>query len=317
MVELTIIFKNGDIFSSEAEALVNTVNCEGYMGKGLAYQFKKRFPQMEKDYKKICEDGQLRPGKLHFFHENKKLIINFPTKDKWRAKSRIEYIDNGLTTLKQEIVDRKITSIAIPPLGSGNGGLNWNEVKQLINFHLSNLESKIRVEVYEPSVMVENNINEPKSDFKTLYLLYISEKLNEFKYSNLEKTVHLTRILSDSEMNIPNLKLETNEIKSLKKYYNIKENGELYLLVKNKIISDSVENLEKRFEPVVDKAIEIINTHDEKTVELFINALNLISTKNEKKMEEEIPENIVSELFAEGLLKQDIFENVEINYIVK
>ena len=89
-------YTTGDLLQSDAEALVNTVNCEGYMGKGIAYQFKLKFPNNNKDYVKACKNGTLRPGKLHVYKESEKIIINFPTKDKWREKSRMEYIEDGL-----------------------------------------------------------------------------------------------------------------------------------------------------------------------------------------------------------------------------
>ena len=92
-------YTTGDLLQSDAEALVNTVNCEGYMGKGIAYQFKLKFPNNNKDYIKACKSGVLRPGKLHFYREAGKIIINFPTKDKWREKSQIKYIEDGLDSL--------------------------------------------------------------------------------------------------------------------------------------------------------------------------------------------------------------------------
>ena len=125
-------YTTGDLLQSDAEALVNTVNCEGYMGKGIAYQFKLKFPNNNKDYVKACKNGTLRPGKLHVYKESEKIIINFPTKDKWREKSRMEYIEDGLDALVLLIKELNIKSIAIPPLGSGNGGLIWNDVKQVL-----------------------------------------------------------------------------------------------------------------------------------------------------------------------------------------
>jgi O-acetyl-ADP-ribose deacetylase (regulator of RNase III) len=94
-----IVYTTGNLLNSSADALVNTVNCEGYMGKGIAYQFKLQYPETNIDYVKACKRGTLRIGKLHYFTEKGKLIINFPTKDKWRANSKIEYIANGLDEL--------------------------------------------------------------------------------------------------------------------------------------------------------------------------------------------------------------------------
>lgn len=94
-------YVTGNLLKSDAEALVNTVNCEGYMGKGIAYQFKLQFPENNFNYIKACKSGYLRPGKLYCYREQGKTIINFPTKDKWREKSRLEYIDSGLGELKK------------------------------------------------------------------------------------------------------------------------------------------------------------------------------------------------------------------------
>lgn len=127
-----LFYTTGDLLQSNAEALVNTVNCEGYMGKGIAYQFKLQFPDNNVDYVKACKNGQLKPGKLHYFRERGKIIINFPTKNKWREKSKIEYIETGLDELLVLISNLNIKSIAIPPLGSGNGGLIWTNVKEVI-----------------------------------------------------------------------------------------------------------------------------------------------------------------------------------------
>ena len=99
------------------------------MGKGIAYQFKLAFPQNYNDYVKACKSGTLRIGTLHYYQENDKIIINFPTKDKWRANSKLEYIEAGLDKLIILIRKLGISSIAIPPLGSGNGGLRWADEK--------------------------------------------------------------------------------------------------------------------------------------------------------------------------------------------
>lgn len=127
-----LTYTTGDLLKSGAEALVNTVNCEGYMGKGIAYQFKLQFPKNNEDYVRACKSGALAIGKLHYYKEKDKTIINFPTKNRWREKSHMEYIGKGLDQLVVLIQNLDLSSIAIPPLGSGNGGLIWAEVKLLI-----------------------------------------------------------------------------------------------------------------------------------------------------------------------------------------
>ncbi|WP_204377182.1 type II toxin-antitoxin system antitoxin DNA ADP-ribosyl glycohydrolase DarG [Xanthomonas nasturtii] len=149
-------FKAGDMFLTNADAIVNTVNCVGVMGKGVALEFKRRWPENYKFYKKACDKRELRPGKMLtydrgsiFDSDRPRFLINFPTKDHWRSKSKIEYIEAGLDALIDEIISRSIKSIALPPLGCGNGGLDWAVVRPLIIQKLSVL-SGVRVEVYGP-----------------------------------------------------------------------------------------------------------------------------------------------------------------------
>lgn len=148
-----IICKQGDLLQSDTEALVNTVNCVGVMGRGVALQFKKAFPENYKYYENACQQGQMRIGQVLVFkmqHKNPpQYIINFPTKRHWRNKSRIEDLKKGLISLKFEIIRYKIKSIAIPPLGCGLGGLEWTNVKPLILDTLSGLDD-VEIILYEP-----------------------------------------------------------------------------------------------------------------------------------------------------------------------
>ncbi len=148
-----IEFKTGDILQADVEALVNTVNCVGIMGRGIALQFKNDFPENFKAYEAACAREEVQPGKMFVFETrtltNPKFIINFPTKRHWRGKSRMEDIDSGLKALVEEIRTRSIRSIAIPPLGSGLGGLNWADVRPRIVEALRGLND-LRVIVFEP-----------------------------------------------------------------------------------------------------------------------------------------------------------------------
>lgn len=132
MIELI----QGDILKADAEALVNTVNCVGIMGRGIALQFRKAFPENFKAYKAACDAGQVQPGKMLVYDLNSlynpRFIINFPTKRHWRGKSRIEDIKSGLAALIEVVQQQQLCSIAIPPLGCGLGGLNWAEIRPLI-----------------------------------------------------------------------------------------------------------------------------------------------------------------------------------------
>lgn len=143
----------GDILKADAEALVNTVNCVGVMGRGIALQFKRAYPANFKAYAAACERKEIQPGRMFVFDTgeltNPRYIINFPTKVHWRGKSRIEHIEAGLDALVAEIKAHEIKSIAVPPLGSGLGGLDWAEVKPLIERAMASVP-QVDVVVYEP-----------------------------------------------------------------------------------------------------------------------------------------------------------------------
>jgi O-acetyl-ADP-ribose deacetylase (regulator of RNase III) len=142
----------GNLLEYEADALVNTVNCVGVMGKGIALQFKQAFPENTKAYEKACRANELHPGKMLVVPTGRispKYVINFPTKEHWKGKSRIAYIKAGLKALVDEVRARHVTSIALPPLGCGNGGLNWSEVYPLIKAAFAELPG-VKAVVFAP-----------------------------------------------------------------------------------------------------------------------------------------------------------------------
>lgn len=148
-----IEFTTGDILQSDVEALVNTVNCVGVMGRGVALQFKNRFPGNFEAYAAACSSELVQPGRMFVYETrsltNPKFIINFPTKRHWKGKSRIEDIESGLQALVAEVRARDIRSIAIPPLGAGLGGLDWADVRSRIVNAMSALDD-VRIVVFEP-----------------------------------------------------------------------------------------------------------------------------------------------------------------------
>lgn len=148
-----IRYTTGDILRAEAEALVNTVNCVGVMGRGIALQFKRVFPANFKAYAAACKRQEVQPGRMFIFDTEAltlpRYIINFPTKRHWRGKSRIEDIEAGLVALVNEVRVRGIRSVAIPPLGSGLGGLNWADVRPLIEKAFCELP-EVDVQIFEP-----------------------------------------------------------------------------------------------------------------------------------------------------------------------
>lgn len=183
-----ISYTKGNILESEAEALVNTVNTQGVMGKGIALQFKNAFPYNFKVYKDVCKEGELAPGKLLIVRDQdllggEKWIINFPTKTSWKRPSEYEYIEKGLDELVKQLPDLNISSIALPPLGSGNGGLDWNRVKQIINEKLSGVSQEVTV--YEPNAMIKESMKKERVKLTEaramlLFVLYQLQSSGEF-----------------------------------------------------------------------------------------------------------------------------------------
>ena len=151
-----IRFKTGDLLAEDAEALVNAVNCVGVMGRGIALQFKKAFPENFRAYSEACKRNEVRPGRMFVFETdqpiNPRYIVNFPTKRHWRVNSRMEDVEAGLRDLVDVIRERNIHSIAIPPLASGLGGLAWDEVRPRIEASLRSLDDldERRIVIFEP-----------------------------------------------------------------------------------------------------------------------------------------------------------------------
>lgn len=150
MIEIT----RGNLLTADAEALVNTVNTVGVMGKGIALQFKQAFPENYRCYRRACDKGEVEPGRMLVFETgrmlNPRYVVNFPTKRHWRDKSRLTDIRAGLGTLVEEIRRRSISSVAVPPLGCGNGGLDWAVVRPLIEDAMNQVP-EVRVLLFEPA----------------------------------------------------------------------------------------------------------------------------------------------------------------------
>jgi O-acetyl-ADP-ribose deacetylase (regulator of RNase III) len=186
-----ITYKIGNILESDAEALVNTVNTVGVMGKGIALQFKEAYPENYYLYKKAVENDEVALGKMFITQPGKlvapKYIINFPTKGHWRYPSNLKWIREGLHDLKKELVDRDIQSVAIPALGCGQGGLEWQHVKSEIEKALSSLN--IKIIVFKPGEKVKEILRKQKTKKEAnltavramlLYLLFHYRRMGEF-----------------------------------------------------------------------------------------------------------------------------------------
>lgn len=154
-----IHYTQGNLLDAEAEALVNTVNTVGVMGKGIALMFKERFARNMAEYASACKAKKIHTGKMFVTETGElmgpKWIVNFPTKQHWRSPSKMEWVVDGLQDLRHFIVDNNVRSIAIPPLGAGNGGLHWSAVREQIELALADLE-RVEVLVFEPTSKYQN-----------------------------------------------------------------------------------------------------------------------------------------------------------------
>ena len=175
-----IIYVKGNLLASKAEALVNTVNTVGVMGKGIALMFKEKFPQNMRKYKTACNAGLVKVGEMFITEQigQPKWIINFPTKKHWRNPSKIEWIEEGLKDLHRVIVENSIKSIAIPPLGAGNGGLNWEVVKKNIEIELGNIND-VEIYIYQPTKEYMN-VTKKYNDKLTPARALISEVIRRY-----------------------------------------------------------------------------------------------------------------------------------------
>lgn len=322
-----ITYVTGDLLKSNVQCLVNTVNCEGYMGKGIAYQFKLAYPKNNEDYIKACRSGELRIGKLHFFSENGKIIVNFPTKDRWRENSRIEYIESGLNELILLIRNLNITSIAIPPLGSGNGGLIWTDVKTLIEEKLSVISNDVDILIYEPSKnYLTKAIVEPKLSFSALILMLIKNNLEQFNRLRLQKTAYMVNLLSQQKyFNFIRYKFGpydnaidviSRSIKEFQDFHNVESTIEAYEIAYRKLISDSIDKKLAFFIPFIKKACEYVNIiRSNKELECIMTILFLIEEGGILSEDEIIIAfHNWSEDKAERFTKSDIIDGVKFLY---
>jgi len=294
------------------------------MGKGIAYQFKLKFPENNKDYVKACKTGELQIGKLHYFEEADKVIVNFPTKNKWRAKSKMEYVEKGLDELVQLIEKLGIQSIAIPPLGSGNGGLNWSKVKTLIEKKLAVVNDRVHIYIYEPS---RNYVSQPKAEPKlsvsALVLMNMKHHLNKFGTLRLQKTAFYMDIFSGEDyFNFKRYKygpydnsisIISRNIKEFQKYHGVKNTDEAYDILYNKIISDHVESKLETLQPFIEKAAEYVNTfRTNHELECLSTIAYLLKEKEELTQDEIIDEfKRWSEDKASRFSEEEIINGIE------
>jgi len=203
-----ITYLRTNIFESNAHVLVNTVNTIGVMGKGLAKEFKRLYPNMFDSYQKYCESGHLRTGKLQLFRTKNKWILNFPTKQNWRDSSKLEYIESGLQKFVDSYEKQGVKSISFPMLGCGNGGLDWEmQVKPLMEKYLKKLPIEIFIHIGKADALKPEHSNQKEID---------SWLKSEAKYlSSIEFFTHLKQRYSGllNTVDEQNIKFEVTQIR--------------------------------------------------------------------------------------------------------
>jgi len=318
-----IKYISGNIFESKTECLVNTVNCEGYMGKGIAYQFKLRFPENNKDYVRACKNGELKIGKIHSFIEDGTIIVNFPTKNKWREKSDISYIYIGLDLLTSFIKEKSIKSISIPPLGCGNGGLIWEDVRKILEDKLYEVSNDCDIMIYEPSKTYTAVAKEaPKLTVSSLVLLQIKMRLDKWDSLRLQKTCFFVNYFSKDDYfkfekfkygpYSHSIEIVAKGIKEYQSYYNLKNVDDVYAQAYQVLVSSRTNKKLDTLLPAIEKATKYVNSiNSNKKLEGIATVLFLIQ-KNP-----ELNEERVIELFkkwsldkAERFSEQEIIESI-------
>jgi O-acetyl-ADP-ribose deacetylase (regulator of RNase III) len=258
------------MFESGADCLINTVNCEGFMGKGIAYQFKMRFPENNLEYEHACRTGKLHIGTLHYHKEDEVLIVNFPTKDKWRENSRIEYVEKGLDQLVELLLKVKPSIIALPPLGCGNGGLDWIVVKQVILEKLSVIGDMFTFLIFEPSASYKVIPKQaPNLSVSGLVLLDIRLNLNKFNAIRLQKAgFFMNFFLEEEYFKFDKWKygpyshaidIVSRSINEYQKHYGLTNSKDTYDQVYKIICSRNTEQKIEKLYPAIVKSTKFIN----------------------------------------------------------
>lgn len=335
-------YVSGDMFKSNADCFINTVNCEGYMGKGIAYQIKCQYPKTNESYVKACKSKELHIGSLHYFIENETTIINFPTKDKWRAPSQIDYIVIGLDELVKLLPKLSVKTIAIPPLGCGNGGLVWSNVKNIIEEKLIPLEKKYDFLIYEPSngKYTQQIKKVPKLSTSSLILIQLKLHLEKRNNLRLQKAAFFSNIYSSNEYfkfqkhkfgpYAHSIDIIKKNIEEYQKFYHFKNMGEIYKAIYQTICSQKTSDTLRKFETPIKKSTAFINSlTDDSDVEGTATIYFLIQTSGPlskekiiqgfrdwsldkaKRFDEQKIEKDILLLENQGLIKKNIVNEYE------
>lgn len=340
-----LTFVTGNILESNAEALINPVNTQGIMGKGLAFQFKKKFPNNYKLYLEKCSNNSFDIGtELVWIKEDNKIVINFPTKRSWRENTKPEYIDEGLKQLKILIEKLNIKSIAIPPIGAGNGKLDWDIVLKKIK-DFENELNNIEVMVYAPTsdivklnkahyyivhtLLTASNNGIDKSLINDVFfqkLIFLADKDNYFQFNKdlkgpFSKLLSLkynevkdySKIRKFSLLTIKEEMQKQNTSDNLKKDEKYIEKGIKLFLDMQKYLSlnkNDIENNRDKIE-LLGTILYLLrneNNHSFSSTELFNKVISWNNRKKEKYNKKDVDE-MLNFLSNENIIKSDIFGN--------
>ncbi len=293
-----IEYTKGNMFECNADCLINTVNCEGFMGKGIAYQFKVRFPENNKSYMKACKSGELTVGKVHYYIEEGITIVNFPTKNKWRENSKIEYIETGMNYFVELLPRLEVKKIAIPPLGCGNGGLIWPDVKEIIENKIVNLADKYDFIIFEPSSSYKAVLKSPPQiSVSGLVLLDIRLNLKKFNGIRLQKAGYFVNLFLEQEYfrfdkwkygpYSHSIDIVARNIKEYQEYYGIDNSQATFEQMYRVICSEKVDDKFNKLHAAVKKSTEYVNAiKTDKKLEGVATVLYLVQTGLSKNREQ-------------------------------
>lgn len=293
-----IEYTKGNMFECNADCLINTVNCEGFMGKGVAYQFKMRFPENNKSYVKACKSGELAVGKVHSFMEEGITIINFPTKNKWRESSKMEYIEKGMEAFVELLPKLAVKKIAIPPLGCGNGGLDWAEVKKVVENKIFDIADRYDFVIFEPSFSYSAMPKKPpKISLSGLVLLDIRLNLKRFNSIRLQKAGYFANIFLEEEYFKYDkwkygpyshaVDIVARNIKEYQNYYGIDNSQKTFEQIYQMICSEKVDRKFDKLHVAVKKSTEYVNAiQTDKKLEGVSTVLYLVQNGKPKNKEQ-------------------------------
>ncbi|MCF6223998.1 MAG: macro domain-containing protein [Flavobacteriaceae bacterium] len=338
-----INYKKGDILESHTEAIVNTVNCEGFMGKGIAYQFKVKYPENNKEYAKRCRNNSFTIGDILLFRENDKIILNFPTKDKWRKKSEYKFIEKGMKTLRNTIIENDLKSVSIPPLGCGNGGLEWSKVKAIIEKNILNISKDVEIVLYEPIFKKFRSKVKAPPKLTTSHLLLMRIKMNLLKFNKirLQKSAYLNNILTNENYfkfkgqdfgpYAHSIDILSRDIKEYQTYYNVNTKEAFEQSFKT-LVNKKIDSKLRSFDKSLNRTIRFVNKiQNDSNLELittllfliennrdidFETIVNKVETWNEHKRINFNRNKIDAEidfLLETGLINKTLYDTFEIN----